>query len=289
MTTKIQQLKGEAWSVQERLAPVRAATDGGGVRLAGHLEKIKLPQFQGSVEDYAEFNSQFCQLCSSEHYSAVLELSQLKTKLPKEAVQAIVGLTDPTTAWERLDQLYGNIEMSVVAALRWLRNFKLSKHTAHDQVMELAAALQRCCTLLQGIGRGDEFVKDRETVALVVRSLPADSQRAWYRRRVPTGETTKEKGQFMLDWLEDERQAAVVIHLDELTTKMQSPAPPAPNRATQSATPPTTDQGLVSSPNLTQEFQSVAGVISGLSWTQWACGPSKRHTIDWGMQLPQAG
>ena len=74
----------------------------------GHVEKVKLPEFHGNIEDYPEFKSQFQQLCQGEGYSPVIELAQLRSKLPKDAITAIIGQTVPEKAWERLDELYGN-------------------------------------------------------------------------------------------------------------------------------------------------------------------------------------
>ena len=73
-------------------------------RGSGHLERVKLPLFSGWSEEYAEFNMQFRELCGGEKYPEIIELTQLRQKVPKEAVQAIAGLTDPTQAWERTRQ-----------------------------------------------------------------------------------------------------------------------------------------------------------------------------------------
>ena len=119
------------------------------LRSGGHVEKVKLPSFSGRLEEYHDFRSQFRQLCDGEKYSPVIELAQLRPKLPKEAVLAISGLEDPITAWQRLDKLYGNREMAIVTALHLLRNFKATKTAPQDIVIELAAAVQRCATVLR--------------------------------------------------------------------------------------------------------------------------------------------
>ena len=82
---------------------------------------MKLPQFSGSVEDYGEFKCQFRELCSGENYTGVIELAQLRTKLPRDAVALLVGLVSPEAAWARLDETYGNEDLQVFAALKRLR------------------------------------------------------------------------------------------------------------------------------------------------------------------------
>ena len=110
----------------------------------GHVEKVKLPMFSGRQGDFTEFRSQFRELCQGERYTPVLEMAQLRTKLPKEALATLVGLQCPEEAWKRLEELYGNRELAILSALKRLREFKTSKTAAHEQVIELAGAVQRC-------------------------------------------------------------------------------------------------------------------------------------------------
>ena len=77
-------------------AIVQAPQDRG----TGHLERVKLLRFSGSPEDYAEFKYQFKELCGGERYPAIIELTQLRQKVLKEAAEALVGLTRPDQAWE---------------------------------------------------------------------------------------------------------------------------------------------------------------------------------------------
>ena len=104
------------------------ATATGCQRWSSHLEKVKLPQFSGKLEKYAEFKSQFQELCGGERYPAIIEITQLKQKIPREAAAALAGLMVPTTAWRRLNELYGDRESAILTALRKLRGFKSTKN-----------------------------------------------------------------------------------------------------------------------------------------------------------------
>ena len=194
----------------------QAPTVGVCQRRGGYLERVKLPSFSGSVEDFGEFRAQFQELCHGENYTDVIELAQLRQKLPKEAVSLLVGITTAAVAWSRLEETYGNKEMQIFAALKRLRNLKLSKTASHDRVIELANGVQRCVTVLAALAREDALLHDRETFTEIINLLPPDSQQRWYHRRGARSETQLEKGKNFLTWLEEERADAVAIHLDAL-------------------------------------------------------------------------
>ena len=120
-------------------------------RRGGFLERVKLPTFSGSIEDYGEFKCHFRELCLGESYSHVIEIAQLHQKLPLEAIALICGLTTPYEVWARLDETYGNTDMQALAAIKGLRGFKAVKTAGHDQVIELANAVQRCVTVLRAL------------------------------------------------------------------------------------------------------------------------------------------
>ena len=126
-----QQVMAKAGSIRGSLArptevPVAAPVRDAGrcQRGGGFLERVKLPQFSGSVEDYGEFKCQFQELCRGESYTGVIELAQLRQKLPKDAVALLVGLVSPEAAWSRLDETYGNVDLQVFAALKRLRGIQ---------------------------------------------------------------------------------------------------------------------------------------------------------------------
>ena len=121
--------------VKTRIRETRQlAGTGGGDRQCqrshGHVEKVKLPMFSGRQEEFSEFKTQFRELCQGEGYTPILELAQMKLKLPREALAAIAGLRCPSEAWLRLEELYGNRELAIMSALKTLRDFKTSKSSS---------------------------------------------------------------------------------------------------------------------------------------------------------------
>ena len=205
-----------------------AATVGCGTRAQGHLERVKLPFFTGKIEEYAEFKLQFKELCGGERYPGIIELTQLRQKLPKEAVAALAGLTNPADAWERLDELYGNREAGILSAVRQLRALKSGKAAPCDQIIDLARAVQRCRTLLHSMDATQEFQNDRETTASIVDKLPAAAQERWFQRRPSPDETQVQRSIFLAGWIEDERKAAVAVHLNNLAKQHSAPSGGAP-------------------------------------------------------------
>ena len=80
-TDQIRRVKSLSWELCQREAREdRAGPSTSCGRSAGHVEKVKLPTFTGNQEDFAEFKSQFRELCRGERYTPILEMAQLDSK-----------------------------------------------------------------------------------------------------------------------------------------------------------------------------------------------------------------
>ena len=240
---RVRDIKEASWNIQRSRPPKEPNRHEDCRRSTGHVEKVRLPQFSGRHEEFAEFRRQFQELCLGERYTPVLELAQLRLKIPKDAVHALGGILDPRTAWARLEEMYGNKEISIMSALKSIRDFKSSKSAAHERLIDLIVTVQRSQTVLESLDARHELVGDRETLASIVQALPPDTQGKWYDREVPDGETTCQKGEFLLTWLEKHRQNAIRFRLDAIATRMRTASPGRARPATQQES---TDQGLSS-------------------------------------------
>ena len=250
---------------------------------SGHLERVKLPHFSGKVEEYMDFKMQFKELCGGKRYPAVIELTQLQQKLPKEAVVSLVGLTRPDEAWIRLDEIYENREQAILSAIRHLRGFKSGKSQPCDQIIDIARAFQKCRTVLEGLDAFHELYADRETTAAIVDGLPAAAQERWFQRRPRSEETQVERSICLVGWLEQERQAAVTVHLNNLakTSKIASGQAPhiksGPKLDSGSSSFVSTDMGLASGALLTlQRIRVVVNSPHGTKKTR--CENSQRSS-----------
>ena len=217
-TEKTRKIKSWIWE-----APPRPGEDRTPLachpRSVGHVEKVKLPTFTGRQADFTEFRSQFRELCRGERYTPVLEMAQLRTKLPKEALATLIGLQCPEEAWKRLEELYGNRELAILSALKRLCDFKATKQAAHEQVIELAGAVQRCQTELGNVKAREELLNDRETVACIVHALPPTIKDKWYDREAP--EDTRARAEYLIKWIEVQRQSAVRVRLDVMAAQLR--------------------------------------------------------------------
>jgi hypothetical protein len=116
---RIQAVKEENWKslntiLKRRKERPRSTSFSGGAHL---LEKVRLPTFSGKIEDWADFKSCFNELIQIGNYPALVQIAQLKCKLPTEAIDLITGLDTVDKVWSRLDERYGNKEITVVTAL----------------------------------------------------------------------------------------------------------------------------------------------------------------------------
>ena len=177
---------------------------------------------------------------------------------------AIAGLSVPSQAWKRLYEIYGNREAAIMTAMGRLRGFQHSKTPACDQIIDLVRAVQRCKTILENLGAMHEFHADRETTADIVHLLPADSEARWYHRKPPRDETQTQKSMYLLGWLEEERLAAVVLHLDNITRQPKITGPSQVKWGTKTdpggSSQLSMDQGLYVGAHLAQQNGGSSGV-----------------------------
>ena len=120
-----------------------------GVR-EGFLEKVRLPQFSGVQDKYGEFKSQFQEMCRGRelfrHYqnlpSSDRSCQEKQLPYPRGAYDSLL---QPGPVSMRGMATY---DMSVISALKRLKSFRPARAPPHDQVVEIATAVQRCVTIL---------------------------------------------------------------------------------------------------------------------------------------------
>ena len=167
-------------------------------------------------------------------------------KLPKDALAAIIGLQCPEEAWKRLEELYGNRELSILSALKRIREFKTAKQAPHEQVIELAGAVQRCQTELKNVKALDELLNDeREHCVCIIHALPPTVKDKWYDCEAP--EDARLRAEHLLKWIESQRQTAVRIRLDVMAAQLRTVTSQTNSTGRTQPPPETTDKGLVSS------------------------------------------
>ena len=137
------------------------------------------------------------------------------------------------------------VSWAILSALKRLRDFKATKQCAHEQVIELAGAVQRCQTELGNVKALDELMNDRESIACIIYALPPTVKDKWYDHAAP--EDTRARAEFLLKWIEVQRQNAIRIRLDVMASQLRVVASPHVQPGRSQPHPETTDRGLLSS------------------------------------------
>ena len=137
-----------------------------------------------------------------------------------------------------------------MSALKTLQEFRSAKNAAHEQVIELVMAVQRCRTELTNIGAVHKLLGDREALACIVQALPPTFRDKWYDKEVPSD--TVKKGECLIEWLERQRENTIRIRLDTMASKMRAPSIAPPKSSSAASGNESTDKGLYSSTLHTQ-------------------------------------
>jgi hypothetical protein len=119
-----------SYETNQRSVPSKSSHHGG--PSAG--KKVKLPTFNGKVEDWADFRQNFQAIIQLGDYPKIFKITQLKTKLPAKAGALITGLYAVALVWQSLNQRYGNRQVAMVAALSRLFQVKVPRGANHLQV-----------------------------------------------------------------------------------------------------------------------------------------------------------
>ena len=91
----------------------------------------------------------------------------------------------------------------------------------------------------------DELLGDRESVACIVHALPPTVRDKWYDREIPEG--TQARAEYLLKWLEVQRQNAVRVRLDVMAAQLRTGPVQSHQSTRPQSQPETTDKGLISS------------------------------------------
>ena len=198
-----------------------------------NLERISLPHFSGHPEDWAEFKRIFDELTKAEEYSLALLLAQLRTRLPKEALQLIAGVQEVKEAWKRLAGRYGDKKLAIITVKKKLRAMNPTKGPTHERVLQVTQTVRQATTTLRAVGALETLSCDVEMIGSIIKSFSKSHQERW---NMKVAEDATEDLQAEWDrfekWLMLEENAAISARLMHLGTEghtanhMQQPTPP---------------------------------------------------------------
>ena len=220
--TWIREARRRNWaSVHDMPPPAAAAPQYG----AAHLERVKLPHFDGKSENWADFKRRFKELIKAVNCSPVMEMTFLVDHLAAEAARYVLGVTDPTEAWQLLDKRYGDRRLAILTTRHRLINLQLPAGPAHTKVEELVQGLRHALTCLRAVDAEDELFSDLAMIGILLDKLPRMVQEKWYSYRVDLPATTsmKEEGKYFQRWLAWQGEAAILERLTLLGTSLARP------------------------------------------------------------------
>ena len=185
------------------------------------LERVKLPFFSGKIEDWPDFKATFKQLIAAEGYEPIIEVTQLKSRLPAKVADLLQGLREPATVWARLEEKYGNINQTIIASINKLHGLQLPKNNQAGQVEALASAISKTKAILASVGAERDLFVDLATLGILIMKLPQGVQDRWLLQRQDLEEylDRQTEGEEFMKWLERERKAAVASQLLAMRTE----------------------------------------------------------------------
>ena len=179
------------------------------------LERIALPRFSGKLEEYHDFKRIFKGLTVAEDLPECFMLTQLRDRLPKEAVELLAGVTEVGIAWKHLDRRYGNRDQAIMQAKHRLRHAKVGTGAAFEQLENLRIAVQTASAHLEAVGAKEELFVDASIFGTLISKIPFAYQERWH--LLSTDSSTQDEGEStgvrFVRWLEREGEAANAARL----------------------------------------------------------------------------
>ena len=178
---------------------------------AGFIEKAKIPNFSGKLEEYPDFKHQFCDLTLNCGHPPSALLQQLRDKVPQEARAELVGAKTLAEAWETLDERYGDMDMTSKMVKDRLHALRLDpQQPQHDNVIALVNAVKHAIKLLDPQQQEATLSADQELVGVLVGKLPQNLRDHWhdYASNPDRGERPNRWNDFKV-WLNNQKRKAV--------------------------------------------------------------------------------
>ena len=180
-------------------------------RPRSYLERSKLPVFSGKVEEFPEFRKQFQELIKDEGIPEAVLLSKLKTAVPAEGRELLVGVETMQAAWASLQKRYGDRKVAILTIQARLSRLTLSGED-YEKIEQLSREVSRAVNLLchPDIHALDSLTHDFEMVGRPVSKLPRSYQTDWDRHasEPDVEEDNRTDWEKFVEWLERQRRIA---------------------------------------------------------------------------------
>ena len=129
--------------------------------LWGHLEKFKLPKFDGNKRDYSSWKAAFEACVEKAKVTPELKLLQLRNHLTGDALKAISGLGYSAGAYQvainRLERKYGGRRRQIALHLEAVEAFPVIRQNHHEELEKFADLLDVTIVNLKDSGQESEL------------------------------------------------------------------------------------------------------------------------------------
>lgn len=167
---------------------------------------------------FGEFRRVFMELAEPEGFGDASFLAHLRSKLPQEAKDLIVGLQTKEQVLDRLDKRYGDRETTIYLVKEQLRGLKLKKKTDHERVEELGQAMEKAMSQLRAVDASNSCDDDYLLMTKLVRKLPPSHQIMWdvCNLRAGVGTRARPKWTIFSEWMKEMADAAPAARLRDV-------------------------------------------------------------------------
>ena len=138
------------------------------------LDTLTIPPFDGNVLSYPEFKMTFKALTDPDNHTPAVLLIYLRNALPKEAKELLLGAYDMELAWQRLDEMYGDVQQRTLAIYQKLQKLEL-RGRDYEKVEKLHREVEHAQHLLETTGDQQVLVSDM----FIVNALLAKLSHTW--------------------------------------------------------------------------------------------------------------
>ncbi|XP_078370325.1 uncharacterized protein LOC144654092 [Oculina patagonica] len=143
-----------------------------------HLEKIRMPRFEGELREYPRFKSDF-QKQVMPHLTRDTAPYTLRSCLGKEPLARVKSVDDDIEEmWKRLDEIYGDPTKVADVIINDIRRVKAVKEGENKRFVELVNIIEDGHRDLRRLGLESE-IRTTSSVSIIKRKLPTDIRKEW--------------------------------------------------------------------------------------------------------------
>ena len=130
---------------------------------------MALPRFGGKPKTLPDFRRVFKAILGT--CIPAIEMVRIRNAMPGAASRFIMGVTDPTEAWNMLDRQYGNRDMTIALTITGLLTLKILMGPGHKQVEILLQGMCSAQACLRAVQAEKQMLTGLGTIGRLVSKM----------------------------------------------------------------------------------------------------------------------